>query len=211
VWIDSTRIAYRKSTGIFEKNVSGTSEERTVSDLMVNGPTQVTTDGTVFFFFVPPGTTSQGIATLPLTGGTTPRMLVQSPFPNVEPSLSPDGHWLAYASPETGRNEVYVQPYPPTGERWQISNDGGRQPIWRADGRELYFVSDDRRFYAVDVLPGTAPSRWSVPHFLFTMRANVFNTRNSYVPSRDGQRFLVNTLAEVGGEPLHVVLNWAPR
>jgi serine/threonine protein kinase/dipeptidyl aminopeptidase/acylaminoacyl peptidase len=211
VWIDDTRVAYRKNTGIFEKNVSGTSDERRVSDLMVNGPTQVTTDGTLLFFFVPPGKTAQGVAALPLTGNAPPRMLVQSEFANVEPYLSPDGRWLAYASSETGRNEVYVQPYPPTGERWQVSSDGGRQPIWRADGRELYFVGDDRRFYAVAVSPTEAPPGWSVPRFLFTMRANVFNTRNSYVPSRDGQRFLINMLAEDSGGSLHVVVNWAPR
>jgi Tol biopolymer transport system component len=212
VWIDEHRIAYRKNSGgIFEKDVSGTTEERRLSDLMVNGPTQVTADGHVLFFMVPPNRDVQAVAALPRTGGSTPHVLVQSPFPNVEPQLSPDGRWLAYASPETGRNEVYVQPYPATGARWQISSEGGRQPFWRADGRELFFVADNRRFYTVDVPRNAAPSGWGLPRFLFTMRANVFNTRNSYVASRDGQRFLVNTLAENSGEPLHVVLNWKPR
>jgi serine/threonine protein kinase/Tol biopolymer transport system component len=212
VWVDDRRIVYRKNSGgIFEKDISGTTDERRLSDLMVNGPTQVTNDGKLLFFLVPPDRQSQGIGVLPRTGGGTPQMLVQSPFPNVEPQVSPDGRWLAYASPETGRNEVYVQPYPPTGARWQISSEGGRQPLWRTDGLELYFTGDDRRLFAVSVPPGAPPPAWGLPRFLFTLRANVFNTRNSYVPSRDGQRFLVNTLAENSGEPLHVVVNWKPR
>ena len=130
-----------------------------------------------------------------------PRAIVQSPFPDVEPQLSPDGRWLAYASTETGRNEVYVQPFPPTGARWQVSSAGGRQPLWRADGKELFFVSDDRRFYAVDISDKSGVFDYGVPQFLFEMRANVFNSRNSYVPSRDGQRFLVNMLLEADDSP----------
>jgi serine/threonine protein kinase/Tol biopolymer transport system component len=212
VWVDRTRLVYRKNGGgIFEKDVSGTVDERRLSSLMVNGPSQVTKDGKVLFFWVVSEKAAQGIGAMPLAGADEPEVIVQSAFPNVEPQLSPDGRWLAYASPETGRNEVYVQPYPPTGARWQVSSDGGRQPLWRADGRELYFVADDRRFYAVDVPPDVGPADWGLPQFLFTMRANVFNTRNTYVPSHDGRRFLINTLAETGGEPLQVVLNWTSR
>jgi hypothetical protein len=116
--------------------------------------------------------------------------------------------WLAYASNETQRNEIYVQPFPPNGKRWRVSDSGGRQPLWRADGKELFFVADDRRFYSVDVMEKGDEFDWSTPRFLFEMRANVFNSRNSYTPSRDGKRFLINTL--VGGDdaPISVVQNW---
>jgi hypothetical protein len=89
-----------------------------------------------------------------------------------------------------------------------VSDSGGRQPLWRADGKELFFVADDRRFYSVDVMEKGDEFDWSTPRFLFEMRANVFNSRNSYTPSRDGKRFLINTL--VGGDdaPISVVQNW---
>ena len=210
---DGSKIAYRSDApGIFEKDASGTTGERPLLRRFVNGPSQVTRDGKwLLFFWVPPGGQSLDIAVMPLTGERTPRTIVQSPFPEVEPQISPDNRWLAYASTETGRNEVYVQPFPTTGARWQISSAGGRQPLWRADGNELFFVAEDRKFYAVDVKAAGRSFDYGVPHVLFEMRANVFNVRNSYAPSLDGQRFLVNTLLESTGEPLNVVLNWKPR
>jgi len=173
----------------------------------------VTRDGKwLLFFWVPPGGQTLDIGVLPLTGEQTPRTIVQSPFPDVEPQISPDGQWLAYASSETGRNEVYVQPFLPNGrDRWTISSAGGRQPMWRADGRELYFLAEDRKFYAVDVNAAGGNFDYGEPHVLFEMRANPFNVRNSYAPSRDGKRFLVNTLLDSTGEPLTVVRNWKPR
>ena len=129
-------------------------------------------------------------------------------FPDVEPQFSPDVRWLAYASSENGRNEIYVQAFPSTGRRWQVSSSGGRQPLWRADGKELYFVSDERRFFAVDVSERDGSFEFGVPKFLFDMRANVFNSRNSYVPSRDGKRFLVNMLLDADDAPINIVQHW---
>jgi hypothetical protein len=111
-------------------------------------------------------------------------------------------------SDATGRREVYVQPFPQTGDRrWQISTAGGRQPMWRGDGKELFFVSDDRKFYAAEIRTN-AGFDYGAPRFLFDLRADVYNNRNSYVPSRDGQRFLVNMLLESAPSPINVVLNW---
>jgi eukaryotic-like serine/threonine-protein kinase len=213
VWFpDGSKIAYRRgSAGVFVKDANGTTPERRLLNAVVNGPTQVTPDGKgLLTFWVPPGGRSNDVVLFPLTGEPTPRTIVGSPFPEVEPRLSPDGRWLAYASSETGQLEIYVQPFPPTGARWQISSAGGHQPFWRGDGKELFFVADDRRFYAVDVRAGQTFD-YGVPHVLFEMRANVYNVRNSYVPSADGQRFLVNTLLDSTGEPLTVILNWKPR
>jgi hypothetical protein len=145
---------------------------------------------------------------LPTTGDGKPQPIVESRFPDLEPQFSPDVHWLAYASSENGRNEVYVQAFPSTGRRWQVSRDGGRQPLWRADGKELFFVSDDRKFYAVDVSEKNGSFEFGVPKFLFEMRANVFNTRNSYLPSRDGKRFLVNVLLDADVAPIRIVQSW---
>ena len=153
VWFpDGTKIAYRSDQGgVFEKDTSGTGTERLLFKESINGPSQISPDGKwLLYFAFTPGKT-QDIFVLPTSGDRKPKPIVQTPFPEVEPQLSPDVRWLAYASTETGRNEIYVQPFPSTGERWQISNSGGRQPLWRADGKELFFVSEDAKFYAVDI------------------------------------------------------------
>ena len=212
VWFpDGTKIAYRTDQrGMFEKDVTGTGAERVLLAPPVNGPDQISADGKwILYFAVTPGG-NQDVYVLPTGGERKPQLVVQTPFPDVEPQFSPDVRWLAYASNENGRNEIYVQAFPSTGRRWQISNNGGRQPLWRADGKELFFVADDRKFYAVDVSvsANSGSFEYGVPHFLFDMRANVFNSRNSYVPSRDGTRFLVNMLLEADDAPINVVHNW---
>jgi Tol biopolymer transport system component len=206
---DGLKIVYRKDGGgLFEKAVGGTGGEQQLLKQPLNGPMQISPDGTlVLYFAVGPGGT-QDIYVVPLTGEHIPKALIESPFPDVEPQISPDSRWLAYASSETGRTEIYVQPFPPTGKRWPVSNRGGRQPMWRADGKELFFVADDRRFYSVDVREKAGEFDFGTPRFLFDMRANVFNARYSYIPSRDGQRFLVNTILDSDTGPINVVTNW---
>jgi eukaryotic-like serine/threonine-protein kinase len=213
VWsLDGRKIFYRSTQdggSIFEKDASGAIAEQLFFKGAVNGPSQVSPDGKLLLYFANPGGESvQDVFVLPMTGDRKPQRIVETQFADVEPQFSPDGKLLAYASSETGRYEVYVQPFPRTGARWKISNSGGRQPLWRADGKELFFVSDDRKFYTADIQ--TVPAfDFSAPHFLFEMRANVFNARNSYWPSRDGQRFLVNMALDTAGSPISVVRNWA--
>ena len=175
----------------------------------VNGPSQYSRDGLLLLDFAPAKTgASLDVYVLPLDGQRVPRAVIASPSVETEPQFSPDGRWLAYGSTESGRYETYVQPFPPTGRRWQVSNAGGRQPLWRADGQELYFVSDDRKFYAVQVRASGTTFDYGVAEFLFDMKANVFNARNSYIPSRDGKRFLVNAVLDTIDAPIHVVQNW---
>lgn len=134
-------------------------------------------------------------------------LYAETAFIEVEAQFSPDGRWIAYASNESGKFEVYVQPYPPSGSKWQVSDLGGRQPAWRRDGKELFFVSDERKFYAAETRPGST-FEFNTPRYLFDLRANVSATRNSYVPSLDGQRFLVNMLLDTAPSPINVVVNW---
>ena len=206
---DGSKIVYRDDDGgLFEKDVTTVGPERVLLKSNVNGPSQVSSDGKwILYFAVTPGG-DQDIYVLPTTGEAKPQLVVQTAFPDVEPQFSPNVRWLAYASNENGRNEIYVQPFPPTGRRWQVSSNGGRQPIWRADGKELFFVSDDRKFYAVNVSEKDGVFEYGIPTFLFDMPATVFNTRNSYIPSRDGKRFLINTLSETDQTPINVVQNW---
>jgi Tol biopolymer transport system component len=210
VWFpDGSRIAYRTDqSGLFEKDVTGTGTERVLLKESVNGPDQVSSDGKWILYFKVTPNGDQDVYVLPTTGDRTPQVLVQTAFPDVEPQFSPDVRWLAYASSENGRNEIYLQAFPSTGRRWQVSSSGGRQPLWRADGKELYFVSDDRRFFAVDVSERAGSFEFGVPQFLFEMRANVFNTRNSYIPSRDGKRFLVNMMLDADDAPINVIQRW---
>jgi eukaryotic-like serine/threonine-protein kinase len=123
-------------------------------------------------------------------------------------NFSPDGRLLAYSSNESGRFEVHVQTFPPSDRKWQVSTAGGYEPRWRGDGREIYYLSEDRKLMAVSVDAG--PS-FGVPKPLFQTRVlpGVNAQRTSYVPSRDGRRFLVNTqTGDPPPNPITVVLNW---
>ena len=210
---DGSRIFYRRLAdngfpAIFEKNASGAGEEKLFYSVGHNGPSHISPDGKWLMFFAnPPGEFVQDIFVIPTTGEKTPTPVVQSPFADVEPQFSPDGRFVAYASNATGRYETYVQPFPPTGARWPVSNKGGRQPLWRKDGKELFFVSDDSKLYSVEVKPGDTFD-YGPPRFLFDMRTNVQNVRNSYIPSDDGQRFLVNVVLDTAAAPIHVIRNW---
>ena len=113
--------------------------------------------------------------------------------------------WMAYQSNESGQNQIYVQSIPASGAKYQLSTAGGTQPTWRGDGKELFYLSTDRKLMAVPIALG-ANVEPGTPHELF---ANAGIT--GYAPSPDGQRFLVNVPA--GGEgaaapPITVVLNW---
>ena len=88
-----------------------------------------------------------------------------SPSDQMHANFSPDGRFIAYSSNESGRYEVYVESLPPSDRKWPISINGGYEPRWRADGRELYYLAEDRKLMAVPVSSGAAP--FGVPTALF--------------------------------------------
>ena len=149
------------------------------------------------------------IWTAPASGGQAPRPFLQSPFGEYVGRLSPDGRWLAYASNESGRDEVYVVPYPGPGGKWQISTAGGNFPRWRADGKELFFQGAGEEIMTVDVRAGTT-FQVGAPKLLFrtTLTPGAYPGYRWDV-SRDGQRFLINTPsgAATAGRFI-VVTNW---
>jgi hypothetical protein len=115
---------------------------------------------------------------------------------------------MAYNSSESKRQEVYVQPFPGPGSKWKISRDGGSWARWRGDGKELFFVSDDRALMAVDIRAGEAFAAGE-PRTLFSTRIKESVTRE-YDVTPDGQRFLVNvTSGDETVEPITLVQNWA--
>jgi eukaryotic-like serine/threonine-protein kinase len=125
--------------------------------------------------------------------------------------FSPDGKWVAYNSNETGKWEIYVTSFPEPHGKWQISTTGGEQPRWRGDGRELFYLSSDGRMMGVPVSTGASFSS-GAPVVLFQANPavpvsylNIFG----YAVTRDGQRFLINTVMEPEERiPMSVVLNW---
>ena len=139
---------------------------------------------------------------VPTTGAQTPQAL---PLRQArELAVSPDGHWIAYTSDDSSTSEICVQPFPPSGARWQISAGGGFEPRWRRDSRELFFVSTAGRLMAVDVAPGATFSA-TPPKELFQLRSSL---SLQYGVSPDGQRFIVNTPIDPGGASMTVVVNW---
>ena len=135
---------------------------------------------------------------------------LRTPFTEGAPRFSPDGHWLAYVSNESGRNEVYVQPYPGPGGKRQISTDGGTEPVWNRNGRELFYRSGNRMM-AVDIAiqPSFAAGK---PRTLFEgPYLPTAATIPNYDVSADGQRFLMlkpSEQAQSAPTQINVVLNW---
>jgi len=152
------------------------------------------------------------IAVLAMDGERTARPFLQTQFNEMEPMISPDGKWLAYSSDESGRSEIYVQPFPQGGRKWQVSSGGANQPLWAPDGRRLLFRTIDSVMgIAIDTQPEFRSGKQSV---LFS---GLFKSRNgfghpNYDVSRDGQRFLMlqPSLPEGdGATEINVILNWS--
>ena len=135
---------------------------------------------------------------------------VRTPFNEGAPRFSPDGLWLAYVSDESGRNEIYVQPYPGPGGKWQISTEGGTEPAWNPNGRELFYRSGDKMM-AVEIATRTGFAA-DKPRMLFEGRYQLSPlTASNYDVSSDGQRFLMLKPSEPTGAAvtqINVVLNW---
>ena len=135
-------------------------------------------------------------------GDRKTRPLIRTAANEMTPEFSPDGRWLAYVSNESGRHEVYVRPYPGPGERHLISTNGGEQPAWNKNGRELFYVRGG--FYARGGVPtlmhvtvATAPTfRAGTPEALFENAALASSWGRGYDVARDGQRFLLTLGAE---------------
>ena len=149
-------------------------------------------------------------------GDRKPFPFLSTPFNEQSGAFSPDGKWVAYLSNESGRNEVYVRPFPGPGGQWQVSTGGGDAPRWRADGKELYYVAPDFKLMAVAVVTTQSAAQGATftpgtPQALFqTYMVQGSGQKQQYDVARDG-RFLINTeLQEASTEPIHLLLNWHP-
>ena len=208
---DGSRIIYCKPDDappfLHQKPLIGGEEEVLLpSRGTVQCPADWSPDGRSMVYVDRGPNTSWDLWILPLGGEGKPIPLLRTRFREGFASFSPDGRRLAYVSDESGRLEVYVQPFPGPGERRRISTAGGSLPRWRRDGEELFYLSADDQVMSVPVMPG-ARFEPGTPTALFTINPppGVFI---EYDVSPDGQRFLVNS-AIPGTEALPVVvLNW---
>ncbi len=124
---------------------------------------------------------------------------------NGDSRFSPDGRWLAYTSEESGRNEVYVAAFPGPGERWQVSTEGGVQPRWQRDGRELFYLSSDLHLMSAEIRASGATLDPGVPKVLFEPHP----LPTFYDAAADGQRFLVVSSGVEQSPPITLVQNWS--
>ena len=144
--------------------------------------------------------------------GGTPRPVLATNKRERSPRLSPDGRWLAYSSDETDAFEIYVRPFPQLDKRWRISLQGGTEPLWRRDGRELFYLSSDGKMMSVSVAADNGPvfkSSAPVPLFSLPARPAATVRDRNYGVTPDGQRFLMNLrVNDPRPATLNVFLNW---
>jgi serine/threonine protein kinase len=191
---------------LFLKDASGAGSEEVL--IKLGTPTgwgnDWSQDGRFILYQVLGEKTGQDLWIAPQFGDRKPYPYLQTQFNEQNGRFSPDGRWIAYSSDESGRLEVYVQPFPPSGGKWQISTAGGEEPDWRKDGKELFYLAPDRSLMAVPVKWG-ATFEAEVPKALFQVQQSA--GRYSYAVAGDGQRFLITRpVAEL--TPITVVVNW---
>jgi Tol biopolymer transport system component len=223
-WLADGRIAFLSDRAglndIYVKSASGTGDDELLYESRDNESSLHPARGSPLIAFaiggVPgaTGSTAEGdIGVLRLGNPTEAESFLRTPFAEFQPAFSPDGKWIAYTSNESGRHEVYVQPYSANGTKYPISTAGGIQPRWSRDGGELFFLTHDSTLMVVTIARTPAFDA-SVPRALFQTALTPAQRSgfHSYDISPDGQRILIGQLKDperlVAVDPLVVVLNW---
>jgi Tol biopolymer transport system component len=217
VWSpDGSRIAFawdkEGHTDIYLKAAGGGVEELLLKERRATYPLDWSRDGRLLLFSALDPKTGSDLWLLHLEGSRTPRPLLQTPFNEGEARISPDGRFFAYTSDESGRPEVYVRPLASMAEQWQVSTQGGTKAQWRRDGKELFYLAEDRKLMSVELTDGSGFDK-SAPRPLFQTRAprvDFPGFHSLYAVTPDGQRFLaVTELEGRSSPPITVVLDWA--
>ena len=225
VWSpDGTRIAFGASRAggiaIYQKASNGTGKDQLL--LAATGdptaPNDWSRDGRFLLYTRQDPKTKADLWVLPLSSdgapAGAPRPFANTEFSEDQGQFSPDGRWIAYTSDESGRSEIYVQPFPAPvgrGSKTRVSRDGGSQPRWRRDGKELFYLSPDGKLMAVNVTDGPI-FKVGLPESLFQVlvvrgRREAVSDVLSWDVTPDGKRFLIDRV-KTASAPLTVVLNW---
>jgi Tol biopolymer transport system component len=226
VWSpDGTHVAYASSrsgqTGLYQKASNGAGGEQL---LLEPGSRRNlddwSGDGRFLLYSQGDSKTRSDLWVMPLAGDRKPAVYVNSEFNETHGQFSPDGHWIAYASDESGRPEIYVRPFPLGADsgKWTVSNGGGVTPRWRRDGKELFFLTTNLRTVMVAQVSYTPSftTSVSVPAFSASIQNNVATGGGgsdsfNWDVTADGKKFLLATFAtqdNLPQPPITVVLNW---
>jgi Tol biopolymer transport system component len=215
VWSrDGTRIAFRSDRAggnfPFERPSAANAPEQQLASTDTTFLTDWAPDGRLVFHSAGLGSNSYDVGLMAATRAAKANVAVQTQNTDIDGRVSPDGQWIAYSSNDSGRMEVYAAPFANPGGGRQVSSDGGSEPHWRGDGRELFYLGPDRSIMSVAVGRGATLDLGS-PQRLFATKALFPGSsyRMNYDVAADGSRFLVSTPVEgAGTSPITVVLNW---
>lgn len=199
---DGRDLFFNTIDGISRKAADGSGEEVLVTKAgRIDRASSISPDGNTLLFGF------GGIFTVALSGEAIRKTWLDSKFMEVAAVFSPDGRWVAYASNESGKSEIYIQGHPERRGKWLISSQGGLNPIWRRDGKEIYWRAIDGMLMAAGVELQKDGVRAGTPEPLFRLHSNSLSI------SRDGKRFLVSVPEgdQQADLPMVVVLNWARK
>jgi serine/threonine protein kinase len=223
VWSpDQKRIVYAanrtgSSFNLYQKSTDDTAEERPLRESPQNMiPQDWSRDGRYVLYIGWDAGQRWDIYALPVEDASAgPIQVTKTPsFNESGGQFSPDGHWIAFESDETGRDEIWVQRFPGPGQKEMASTGGGLQPRWGKDAHELFYVAPDGKLKAVALPTIDGKIKPAAPVTLFDTRISSTRTAGSgheYVVSRDGQKFLMNTFVEQSAAPITLVLNAATQ
>jgi len=215
VWSpDGSRLAFSGVGGLITKAANGLGDVEVVVPVGATFPHFWSQDGRWIVFSRRGVKSRLDMYAVSMEGDRKESLLLASPFDEQCPALSPDGKWLAYGADDTGSYEIYVQSFLPDGklgpDRKRISTTGGRMPVWRRDGGELFFIASDGQLMSATPKLGGSDPEFSTPKALFKTKtlANVGSVHEFDI-SPDGQRFLIGTLVgEPTAPPPTVIMNW---
>ena len=205
---DGSRVAFSSDRNgrmaLFQRSIAGGPAE-----LLMDSPSSIfmsdwSSDGRYILY----QEENARVSALPLFGDRKPIVVVDTPFLKDQAQFSPETRWVAYNANNSGRQEVYVTPFPQRGEEIQVSRDGGVQARWRADGRELFFLDPQGGLMSVDVKGNGTNLEFGIPRLLFRSRVEANPEIELYDVTRDGQRFIMMVPAESLASQLNVIINW---
>ena len=212
---DGSRIVFASDQegprNLYQKDATGAGKEEILLKSDSNKiPMDWSPDGRFILYTVNDPKTKIDLWVLPLFGDQKPVPFLQTDANERLGRFSPNGRWIAYASDQSGVNEIYVQTFPASGGQWQISTNGGYVMAWRGDGKELFYISSDRKMMSVEVNGEGASFERGTPRFLFDVHIPSFNTPQAqFAVMPDGQKFLIaKPVGEDTSAPITVVLNW---